>query len=90
MTTKDIIERFDEFAWYSAPHNLLEAEGISKDGIRYKLRQENIKQFISSSLTELLDSIEKELPKEKDWEEIYEIGRNDYRKEVINIINSHR
>ena len=53
--------------------------------------------FLQSSLTSLLDSLEKELPEVtpiKDGsfleEEVTNYAQMRYRKEVINIINSHK
>jgi hypothetical protein len=68
MTTKDLIEKFDK-----------ECPPLIGAGSKTLIRE-----LIQSSLTELLDSIEKET-----------LGKIPFtmkrsRKEVINIINSHR
>lgn len=80
MTTKDIIEKFDEKSqevdtWMNQDGTTYQTVGMSINKTR---------TFIQSSLTELLDSIEKET-----------LGKIPFtmkrsRKEVINIINSHR
>lgn len=53
--------------------------------------------ILKDSLTSMLDDMEKELPEKQgddslitDYFQGYEDGANQYRQEVINIINSHR
>lgn len=51
----------------------------------------DIKQFLKYSLTSLLDSIEKDLPKRGESDDVSDrYYCNNYRQEVINIINSHK
>lgn len=53
-------------------------------------------QFLKDSLTSMLDGIKDSLPNTTNSNiigrdrEIYDLGATDYKKEVINIINSHR
>ena len=72
-----------------------------KDGTIPTETYVKVEQFLKDSLTSMLDGIEKELPKEEEkatakdgdisWgAELRKESRNQYRQEVINIINSHR
>ena len=71
-----------------------------REGYDY-LAEDDVINFLKDSLTSMLDGIEKELPKEAnpandncpscDNESCSASNAvNDYRQEVINIINSHR
>lgn len=112
MKIQDIIDKFNKLTpediedYNEAQTFVEENESLYHDCLYNEpmldLSKEKVEQFLKSSLTSLLDSIEKELPKEEiiaenlrglvsyDYLRGEKEGRNNYRQEVINIINSHK
>lgn len=88
---QDIIDKFDkEFPETTVFQHRVFHIGTGHQENRDVLIGKDIKQFLQSSLTSLLDSLEKELPPISYTRDVESTYRNRYRQEVINIINSHR
>ena len=79
LTIKNVIEKFDnQFV-----------DKISGDMWQTTSREE-IKQFLQEELTLMLDGILDEMPPISYTRDMKSTYRNEYRQEVINIINLHR
>ena len=88
LTIKNVIEKFvDEFINIDGGvDNIRDTED---DGNVY-ITGEKIKQFLQEELTLMLDGILAEIPPISYTRDMKSTYRNEYRQEVINIINSHR
>ena len=99
MKIQDIIEKFAEKFIYYFHGDYNWGNPIEPHDKIIDTNPEEYTSFIKESITSLLDSIEKSLPKEISQDEIDKSiycvalrfqGSNKYRQEVINIINSHK
>jgi len=95
LTPEDIYQYDDGQTFLKENEHLYEDEVYNEP--MFDLSKEKIKQFLKDSLISILDGISEELPDYyrtditgEDERNLIALGKNKYRQEVINIINSHR